>query len=164
MTSPISNYNSCIESYDNSLHKKDKVIANSIEIFFVTISTRQCTTHNDRAETVQDIYKYEIRDSKSLIDLAKKFIQSNGELSIQDDKGKISQCIQNYGIKSEDIRIHLAEAAVQNNPIKTSQYIKNYKITDQEALIRIAELTAQSAGWEISLNTFRTMVLQVRKA
>lgn len=166
MTSPI-NDNARVESYNNFLHKKDKV-ANSIESFFVTISTQQSAAQGNRAETFQNTRKYEIKNSASLVDLAKRFIQSRGEFSIQDDEGKISQCIQNYAIENEDIRIELAKLAIQNNPGKTSEFIQNYKIKDEirskmrKHEYNLPSLPLRGMGREF-LNTLRSMKLQIRK-
>ncbi|KAG6558581.1 hypothetical protein RHABOEDO_001706 [Candidatus Rhabdochlamydia oedothoracis] len=141
MTSPIGD-NFRIESCNNFLHNKDKV-ANSIESFFVTISTQQSTTS-------QNTHEYEIKDSESLINLANRLIQNRGAFSIQDDEGKISQYIQNYAIENEDIRIELAKLAIQNNPYKASEFIQNYKIKDEKIRVELATLAAQRDGKGIS--------------
>ncbi len=84
------------------------------------------------------ISKYDIKNEKALIEIAKLAAQQDGE--------ETSKFIQNYGIKDQQALIEIAKLAAQQNGGGTSKFIQNYGIQDDQTLIEIAKLAAQQAG------------------
>ncbi len=84
------------------------------------------------------ISKYDIKNEKVLIEIAKLAAQQNGSGA--------SEFIQNYGIQDEQTLVDIAKLVAQQDGREASKFIQNYGIQDEQALIDIAKLAAQQSG------------------